>query len=521
LLSRIRKEYGLINWLFMSLYLFIVLFSHVFIVKSPNPLPLARSFVFTGAFSLFLSPFLLKASKKLSFEDLSRAEEKTESLKWFWIVSLLIFMLLLIPYMIYYPSRITADCAEQYEQAVSNSYSDWHPFFHTLFAYKLPLFLTGGWDGSILLFQILLLSLAIAHAAQTLAMHAGKRIALFALLFYLINPNTLNLTMFPWKDIAFAIGALLTASCSIRIYFTKGEWIRRIPNLILLTITLAFTSLFRHNAILFTLPAVFALVFLIPKKQAVSLILGFLILFGGIKYPLSSTLHVEQPGSRQTEMLGVPMNIISSVYVHTPEKVDQETLEFVSKIAPREKWERNYIDGIYNGMKWDTTVNNSIIEEYGAKRILKMTASCFIRSPFQALKAFFYITDPAYTITDDVSTGVRVDPSENGGISAVLGRINYYLSYLLDAVFSKITHFSGTMLLILVIAILSKYRITCAGFWKTVLFILPVFAYNFGSMLLLYSRLDAVRFFYYTFLVTPLYLTLFFRDLPSEKKASV
>ena len=38
----------------------------------------------------------------------------------------------------------------------------------------------------------------------------------------MLNPQTGNIAMFPWKDVAFAIGALLLTAYTVRIYYSGG-----------------------------------------------------------------------------------------------------------------------------------------------------------------------------------------------------------------------------------------------------------------------------------------------------------
>ena len=68
--------------------------------------------------------------------------------------------------------------------------------------------------------------------------------------------------MFPLKDVSFAIGALLLLTYALQIYVTKGEWVRKPINMAFFIVAEVLTTLFRHNAVLFTVPLIAAVLFL-------------------------------------------------------------------------------------------------------------------------------------------------------------------------------------------------------------------------------------------------------------------
>ena len=126
-------------------------------------------------------------------------------------------------------------------------------------------------------------------------------------------------------------------------------------------------------------------------------------------------------------------------------------------------------------------------------------------------------TDPVYTLTDDYNAVFPIQITQNEwGIrssgTGILASLFSAFSSISSLLLSYLVHFIGAMMLILLLVILAKSRLNRWEDWKRILLVLPVFTYNFGSMLLMTHRGDALRFFQYTFYLVPLYLLLFFTN---------
>lgn len=461
---------------------------------------------------LWFCPFALKYSQ--SHSSLSDSLDKPKNNKLIDIIALVLpFFVLIYQYIIYYPGRFSYDSVMQYQQAVNNSYNDWHPVIQTIFAFKIPLLLTGAWTGSIVLFQLIEFFLIMIYAHRVLLKHTNSLVAAVAVIYATLNPLTLNAIMCPWKDCSFALGATLLTVFAIQIYFTDGKWIKSIPNAAMFTIVFVLTTLFRHNALLFTVPLFFAVQFFFTKKSRIVILLVAVLLIGGIKVPFYNALNVEQPNNRQVETLGLPMSVIGGVASESPELLDEETKEFVYRIAPKEIWDSYNIKEGYNEIKVAGLTDDSVIEEYGAVKVVKMMLKCFNNAPLISLRSLIYLTRPVYSIINDtvyetsaIDTSALTNGSETDGKGA---KNTLYVFVLL---FLSIFISYGTLHLLLLFLILSKYSLRKAEHLKKVLFILPVFAYNFGTMLLLSCASDSIRLLYYSFLVTPLLIVFLLKD---------
>ena len=421
------------------------------------------------------------------------------------LVKLGLFLLtlgaLLLHFWAYYPGGFSVDSIAQFEQAVTNRYNDWHPVVHTLLAFKLPLLLTNGSAAGTTLFQIFCFSLVIAYSLYVIWEYTNLKYVILSVCFVFLNPQTFHVAMYVWKDVALAIGVLLLLTYALRIYATKGEWLKKPLHLVLFVLATVLTTLVRHNAVLFTAPLVFAVLFYSTPKRSIILCLSIAVLLAVVKYPLYTVLEVEKPGARQVETLGLPVNIIGAAVTFSPEQVDGRTLQFAYEIAPEQVWAEKYNYGSYNQVKFDPATDNNVIEEYGAAKVLYMMAKCFKTATLTSMKSLIKLTDSIYGILHPTMTIFVPEIAENelgialSGSSAIRQVLQSYgdfvaknLPFLFDL---------GVLHLILIAAILSKLRLEKLSDWKMLLFLLPVFTYNYGTSILLTEHWDALRFFYY------------------------
>ncbi len=514
-----------INGLLLILYSIFVFSTYAYLIVYSN-FPLTtidgKAYLIRWVFlimicSVICCPLLLKATQRIKISSHLVSKDNHSNIKWKMLFFGVPFLVSFFKYITYYPTAFSTDSFSQYSQAITNRYNDWHPVIQTLFSFKLPLTLTGGWIGSISLFQIFVLSLAISYSLLSLQKYTNNKYALFALLFIVLNPKVSNTTLYPWKDVPFAIGALLMTSFSLHIFCTRGNWIKRKANLILFIVVFALTTLFRHNALLFTIPLIIAVTFYLDKKSVMVICICAAALIAGIKGPLYSALNVESPDQRQVETLGLPMTIIGAAVTYTPELVDHETLDFAYKIAPRDVWEEKYHYGSYNDVKWDSHTNNDVIEEYGTLKVLTMALRCFKNCPSASLKGLIKITDVVYSMCDDYiyDDMPKIVGNQYGIVShgiPLLQKMNYIVSKSLLVLFPWLFLYVGSMHFVIITSVLAKCKLNNWEDWKKILLVFPMFIYNYGTTLLLTGAEDSSRFFFYTFLLMPTLLVFLFRN---------
>ena len=506
-----------INGLLFILYTVFILLTAVLISSNLSVYYGLISFFLIFVISVFVCPKIIRYLSKLSLNHIAENNQPKDSIIIRIALYAIPFALFLLYYIAYYPGGFSPDSISQYTQTINSQYNDWHPVIQTLFAFKLPLTITGGWIGSIALFQIICLSSVLGYTFTTILKHTNAKYTIASVVFVLANPQLGNIAMYPWKDISFAMGALLLLVFSLKIFLTKGEWIKKPLNTILFILTASLTTLFRHNALLFTIPLIIAILFYLSKKRGLIICLSIIVLCLGIKFPLYSAIGVQSPDKRQIETLGLPMTVIGAVVTYTPEALDEEIREFAYKVAPKEVWEEKYTYGSYNQVKWDDRTNNNVIEEYGSQRVISMMLKCFSLSKKVSLHSLIRLTEASYTISDEYNYIFRPGIASNEFDISQTGndRVQAILNGYSKSVADNLPHlfmFLGVMHLLLIASILSKCKLNKLKDWKRIFFIIPVFAYNFGTTVLLTGIDDSPRFFFYTFMLIPVLLVFLFNQ---------
>ncbi len=413
---------------------------------------------------------------------------------------------------VYYWGSFTPDSFEQLAQAETGIYSDWHPVWHTLLFFTLPMKLFGS-RLMIVPFQSLLFSVAMAFCFLTLYELAGFPYAVVSWCAILLNPVLMTEFISPWKDTAFALAAMTAAVMVLRIWCFDKDWTHRPGGSILLGLLLANATLFRHNGILFTGFLLVMLLFIMKKRNWITAFLAFALMLIVVKGPVYSLLNVEKPGRRILETMGLPLTVIANVVKQQPDLLDEETAEFAFSIRPLEDWQKLYTCGNFNSFKFKLEPEElELINSAGAMKILRMMNSCFRIAPTEAAKSLFSLTGLVYSIEDtgDVAEN-RIDPSmlyENG---LLRGFVYEYLLVFQRSIFHYLGNI-GTTLVVLIAVMLARCSLTSWYDWKRILLCLSIFCYDFGSMLLLTG--PDHRFFQISFLVCPVFVLLMLYENP-------
>lgn len=474
--------------------------------------------VFVGA--VLICPLLIRFFRKFSVRCQAVLSTKKQKAIWFIVFFLVSAAVFGFYYAAEFPGSFSADSITQYRQTLTDQYDNWHPVLHTLLGFKLPLTLTGGWVGSIVLFQLIAFSFAAAYAAYTILRHSNIPYAAISLAFILISPATAVMSMYPWKDIPFAITALLAAAYAVNTYFTKGEWLKKRSHIVAVVTVLVLATVFRHNAVLFTLPMLIAMLLYLKRKAAIITAVCFVAVIIVIEGPLYALLHVTRPDDRAEEMLGVPVATIGAVAARNPNALDDDIKEFIYSVAPAESWQNSVI-GNFNTVKFLPGTDYHKISEAGVPKVIGYMLRCFVKSPKEALTGFIAATDMVYTISGDDSYWSDVKPgivgneygiayhgntTAKGVVSFVSDRLNTFMKWIF--------WYIGAMNLLMITAALSRLKFNKKSEWKRILPVLSMLLYNFGTMLLLSG--DDFRLFYYTFPVTPVLLLLIMREERKE-----
>lgn len=427
-------------------------------------------------------------------------------------------VILFIYYLAYYPGAFSPDSLGQWGQVSEGKYNDWHPVWHTILFFAIPLKLTEDYS-LIVVFQIIYFSLILGYMVVCIAENSNMWASIAAFCFIVLNPYTGCIVMYPWKDVAFGITSLWAMVITYNIYVSKGEWVKK-GRIMLLAFVLVNVTLFRHNGILLSGMMLVALLFEMDRKKWRFLLLLLILLLFLVKGVLYSSLGVEKPGQRRMEMVGLPLTIIANVTKECPDRLDEEMKNFVYQMASQKDWEAKYICGDFNSIKWQGDVFSAeIIEKTSTMNILKMTARCFQIAPMESFKALFMLTDLVYSIEGDLEYDAKPETAVTYNGNQVITTFLQCYKEIFRNTILKYGGSVGVSILIMVAVILGRSDLRSWKDWKRIFICLPIFTYDFGTMLLLTGA--DLRFFYVTFLLCPLIILILLQDNEREEMINV
>ena len=517
-----------INSIILTIYLFLCVFAfiYVFVTDSAIPLILISAVLLAGLW--FVSNIILRQISKMKIEAEASCPDPGMVIRWGIISSVLAFSVLMVWFIGYRPGSFQGDCINQFGQALSGRYDDWHPVWQTILFYTIPLKLTAGSTWAPTLFQMIWFSLTAGYLTAVIYKHAGKWWAMGIFAYIMLNPYTGQMLLYPWKDCAFAIAGTLAMTMAAQIFFSDGRWADKKYRCILLGFMLANCTIFRHNAVLLTGVLLIALYFRMPDEDAkdgsrsgllrknwLIVTVSFIITIAVIKIPLYNALNVTRTPQSVVQSVGLPMAVIGNVTKETPELLDEETADLVYAIAPQSGWDTCYELGNFGVMKYYGDVDLTPIEEAGTGRIVKMAFKCIAASPKASFKAIFALTDIVYglDIKDEGYIGSQIIDNSLGieynGNERLAGLLmTYYKLIRLHGL--NFTRQFAFVLLVLLIVILAKCDLTKRSDLKKILICLGIYTYSFGTMLLLTSA-DS-RFFYIDYLICPIGLIMVLKN---------
>lgn len=421
-----------------------------------------------------------------------------------------------------YPGGMSPDTLEQYSQALGESaYNDWHPVLHTLLYFTLPLKAGGSLD-TVVSLQLLYFSLACGYLVYILFKNGcNTPFAAFISFYIWLNPYLAAYLMYPWKDMAMMTFAIILVGYYTQILCTDGEWLENKFNLLLFSALSVLCGFMRHNAVLFVAPLVLIVLFYCLRdwKRRVAIIALITLFFSGIKLTFAA-LDVEEPNRRVLETVGLPATIWCNVMKECPGQLPEDTRDYLySLISYDDAYNEYYITGSFNSIKWaeisgKKAIDIDKIDALSYAEVLKITYQCFRYAPKASLLAATYLTDivwgidgkygkPSISIVNN-DWDIMSSPGADAGNAFTLFNSFFYSGFgcILFGSF-------GFMLLVMLtvsVCLLAKRRFAF-------IHIIPLFCYDFGTMLLLSG--NDYRFFIVT---TPLWLPTIFLMLKDKRK---
>lgn len=538
-----RRSIG-IRGVLLILYLFLILSIEKFVTWESGTPELLISLGLILAVVVLVCPIIFCKVSQLKLQLQPKEMSRRESIVWISAFFLVSLGILLCWYLSFYPGAFSTDAFYQYKQALSGKYNDWKPILQTLITFTLPMKLTGKPE-AIVLFQIIEFSGALAYMSYVILKYSNRITAIVILSYILLNPVTGNMLIHPWKDVTFAIFAVLLMTFGFQIYVTNGAWVNSKKSVVLLGIALTAATIVRHNGFFFTVPFLIAVFLNVNKKRFLQVLLVFLLCTGAVKGPINYSLEVYEHWNHSTRVLGLPMTVLGNIVNEAPEAFDDATEEFVFSVASKEDWGSFYSCGNFEYLKWNC--NQEAIEEAGARKIVWMTAKASLKAPVPALKALLSLTDMVYTINGGLDWDIQPTMAENDyGLelqnlykSAELVDYTYFsktgiikylplikdlsflesLSFIESLSFVKyLFWYVGVINLIVIGSLLCKCRFRAKTDRRKMAFALPLLCYNGGTMLLL--SYSCFKYFYYSFPICGIVILILFGEIGEPQKSS-
>ncbi len=503
---------------------FLILFIYLWIILVLQDFPAtyitnSLSIVISGILSLNVTVLLFHGLKKIAMVKIS--ETPSESLKNTLIGASCIFIVTVLIMALHFLGEYTediyssgSDILNQYSQAVGNyPLNNWHPFLHTLLFYIVPIRLTNN-ISSIVIFQLLYFCLAFTYLVYVLFQNGGSNFFILGYCVYIwVNPFLTSWIIYPTKDVAMMIFAIVLMAYYIQIICSKGAWLQSRRNLFLFSLFAVLCCYMRHNAILFVAPLVLIALFYdlkndfngIKKKMTAILLMLLLTLFVRGVY---TVYDVESPTYRTIETIGLPISIWTNVLQLNADALPQETREILQNLLPEDMVALFSVDDGFNsikfldGMEWDQ------LDALSYTEVLKYTIQCFRYAPRESIQAVTKLTNLvwSFNISDAPKNCYMITTAASEAASRLVMQLKVFFgSDILGSLFGAYG-FQMLAMLIAGVALLASDR-------SSFLHIIPFFCYNYGTMLLLTGR--DYRFFLFNI---PLWLPAIFLMLKDEKK---
>ncbi len=395
-----------------------------------------------------------------------------------------------------WPGGVSYDASNQWRQAHSGEFNNWHPVFHTLLIWLVTR-VRDSYPFAVCM-QIAAFSAAMAYLTATLNRRGAPAwLALGAHALVCASLPVRNTLMYLGKDSAMTAAVLVVAAQTVHMLHTRGVWLKRPRNAVCFGLTLAAATLLRHNAILWTLPLLICALLCFPwGRRGAALAAGVTVLaLVLVRGPLYGALDVVYPDNTTEESVGIPMTILWDVRAQAPEVLDGETATFLSGLAEDGEWEDVYQLHRYNSIKF--TYDRELIAGRSVTDILSMAGRAALAEPRLAFETVNAVTGLVWDVTGQNRGYENV--SNSGDLPlygrATLNRLGQAALAVIDAPLAWtpvrwLTENIGVQLLILLLVALWALRRRGVD---VLALALPALCYDLGTMLLLCG--DDARFF--------------------------
>ena len=333
-------------------------------------LPYVLSFV---VFAVYVLAALMLLLSSLSYP----AHHPEKPAKHTWLLFMLPMLAAwLFTLLVFWPGFLSKDSLDQWRQASTLQFNNWHPAFHSL----IIAILTRIWytPAIVALVQMVLLALVAAWGLGTLQQHGVPRIVLWGISFlFALSPiNNLQVITL-WKDIPYAIAVLWMTILLLRVVLSHGAALHNPRDWIMLGLAGFSVSIFRKNGLLEALVVLgmLPIVYRTYWKAFAKSLLGMMLLYGAITGPLYTLIGVEKISTGQSNL--VLLHHISA-HVANGTHLEDDERTYLASILPLEEWD--YDCCTVRTVSYDDDLERSRFL-MNTQENIRIAANLFLRKP--------------------------------------------------------------------------------------------------------------------------------------------
>jgi hypothetical protein len=431
------------------------------------------------------------------------------------VVGVILSVYFLGELMAYYPGAMGLDSIQQWNQVVASDFNNWHPALHTMMIWVVYQIVPNY--SFFLGFQMVVFSFVFGYAVASLVAWGFRRgwVGLFILVAIGAH-STGRILLHPWKDTTFMILMVWLAVLMLNIVFTQGAWFGRWYNATAVAIVVALLSTVRHNGIFLTVPFVIVLVIFYrgASRNVLLSILGAVLIWLGFTQGLYRLADVERTQSQTyVEVVGLPMVMMGEVMVSNPEALDPDTRDFLLSITTEERWQELYETGNFNYVKWQNNANGAIAEVPPGD-LASMTLRTIRHAPEESITALAALTRVVWSPFDwqysvgfwigDYAKDVTYTDAQVEAMKPITKPVGFVYKIVHGVIGGVLPDriMSSIGLHMLILLMLGIYSLGRGIGFKTLFVMVPILAYNIGTMLLLCG--PDYRYFQFTVVISVL-----------------
>ncbi|GAP07636.1 MAG TPA: hypothetical protein DEQ80_02150 [Anaerolinea thermolimosa] len=302
--------------------------------------------------------------------------------------------------LVFFPGVLSPDTIHQFRMLYGlEAVIDWHPPIHTF----LMKGLLALWNSPaiVALVQMGVLSLVVAWGlGELVAYGLPLRAAWLVAGLFALSPVNGIMSITLWKDIWYAIFAMILFLLMLKMVLSRGQWIERPGAWVAFGLVSALTALFRHNGIALAVGCL--IITLLIFRRAWKRIAGagvlFLLVFGVVSGPVYQWAGVKRVSNvlRDTIFLH---HIGAHVASGTP--LTDEERGYLNALNPLSNWV--YYCGSVNSLFFIPEFNGELFAANSSKN-LKIFLDLLVRDPGVELRHWQCVSGFVWRIFDPLKT---------------------------------------------------------------------------------------------------------------------